>query len=145
MNRDKRQNRSKRFNQGITLTEVLFTTLILSVVIVGSIGLFAKCRIFTDEIKVHTIVNNALNEQMEEIRGYPYSTITTLSAAFDPTVYNASNESTWSGTGALALEDPFTDDNIRKVTLTVNWTSPQGRALSKSMVAYFTNTGINKQ
>jgi len=131
----------KRSEQGGTLVEVMITTLILSFVTVGTIGLFAKCSVFASEIREHTIINHALNERMEEIRGMAYSAVSILSTTFTATGFNELNNAT----GTLASEDTFSDSNIRKITLTADWTSPQGRAMSKSMVAYVTNTGINKQ
>ena len=127
--------------QGGTLVEVMITTLILSFVVVGTIGLFAKCNVFAGEIREHNIINNALNERMEEIRGMAYSSVSSLSSTFTAVGFSELN----SATGALTLEDPFSDSDIRKVTLTANWTSQQGRSMTKSMVAYVTNTGINGQ
>jgi len=131
----------KRSEQGGTLIEVMITTLILSFAIVGTIAVFAKCSVFVGEIRGHTIINNALNERMEEIRGMPYSSVSILPTTFTATGFNELKNAT----GTLTLEDSFSDSNIRKVTLTANWTSPQGRSMSKSMVTYVTNNGINKQ
>ena len=127
--------------QGVTFVEMLFSVFILAVVIVGTIALFAKCAVFVAEIKEHAIVKSALNERMEEIRAMAYSSITNLSSTFTP---SGASQLRNAG-GAVVVDDPFSDTNIRRVTLTVSWTSPQGKSLTKSLAAYFTNSGINQQ
>ncbi len=126
---------------GGTLIEVLIAVFILSVVMVGIVGLFVQGDIFVTQIKEHSIVNSILNERMEEIRGMAYSSITGLSSSFSGTGFNQLH----SASGIATVDDPFGDTNIRRVTLTVSWTSPQGKSMTKSLGAYFTNTGVNRQ
>jgi len=130
----------KRSEQGGTLVEVMITTLILSIAMVGTITIFAQCNIFVNGLREHSIINNALNEGLEEIRGMSYSSLT-APATFTAAGLSELNDAT----GTLTLEDTFGNSNIRKVTLTVNWTGIERRSMSKSMVAYVTNNGINKQ
>ena len=127
--------------EGTTLVEVLLAVVILAVVIVGSIALFAKCSVFAEEIKEHSIVNNALNERMEEIRDMPYNTILGLGTSFTAAGFTQLDNTS----GTMTLEDTFSDSDIRKVNLVINWSTAQGRAYNKSLSAYVTNTGINKQ
>ena len=68
MFRIKTIDRVGKSKQGMTFIEVLVTTVILAIVIGGSIAVFAKCSIFANEIRERSIVNNALNEEMERIR-----------------------------------------------------------------------------
>jgi len=133
--------KKRKSKQGITFVEILVTIVILAVAIGGSIGVFAKCNIFANEIRERSIVNNALNEGMEEIRGMNYTAILNLGTTFTATELSQLNNVT----GSLTLDDPFADSNIRRVTLTVNWASPLGRPLTKSLVALVTNSGINRQ
>jgi len=130
----------KRSEQGGTLVEVMITTLILLIAMVGTITIFAQCTIFVNGLREHSIINNALNEGMEEIRGMSYSSLI-APATFTATGFSELNNAT----GTLTLEDTFGNSNIRKVTLTANWTSIDRRSMSKSIVAYVTNNGINKQ
>jgi len=131
----------EKSKQGMTFVEILVTTVLLSVAIGGGIAVFAKCNIFANEIRERSIVNNALNEGMEDIRGMSYAAILNLGTTFTATELSQLNNVT----GSLTLEDPFADSNIRKVTLTVNWASPEGRPQTKSLVALITKDGINKQ
>jgi len=48
-------------------------------------------------------------------------------------------------TATQTVDDPFSDADIKRVTLTVSWAGPQGRILNKGLSAYVTNEGINKQ
>ncbi len=138
------QNKIKylfRSEQGVTFVEMLFSVFILSIVIVGTIALFAKCDVFATEIKEHAIVKSALNERMEEVRAMGYSSITSLSSTFTSAGFTQLHNAS----GSATVDDPFSDTNIRRVTLTVSWSSPQGKSLTKSLAAYFTNSGINQQ
>ena len=92
-------------------------------------------------IREHAIVNSALNERMEEIRGMSFATILALSSTFTTTGFNQIKNAT----GSMTLTDSFSNSNIRKVTLTVSWTASSGRSENRSLVAYVTNQGINKQ
>ncbi|MCK5581688.1 MAG: hypothetical protein KAJ18_10510 [Candidatus Omnitrophica bacterium] len=126
--------------KGITFVEVLLSVGILSVVIVGLIGTFVQCKILIGDVRDHSIVNNVLNERIEEIRGMDYATILSLGTTFTSVGFDQLD----SATGALTLDDPFGDADIRRITLTVSWTSRQGRALSQSLAALFANEGINR-
>ena len=48
-------------------------------------------------------------------------------------------------TGTLIIDNPYSTDNIRRVTIIVGRTSPQGRFLSKTLVTLVTRGGINRQ
>jgi len=134
-------NHVGKSKQGMTFVEVLVTIVILSVVIGGSIAVFAKCNIFANEIREHSIANNALNEEMEKIRGMNYNTILNLGTTFTTTELSQLDNVT----GSLTLDDPFIGSNIRRVTLIVNWTTPLGRLQTKSLAALVTNSGINRK
>ena len=127
--------------QGTSFVEVLLSTLILLIVIVGVITLFGKSSVMTNVIREHAIVNSALNERMEEIKGMSYDDILDLSSTFT----TAGFDQLKNAAGTLALTDSMSDSDIRKVTLTISWTSSAGRSESRSLVAYVTNQGINKQ
>lgn len=129
--------------QGVTLVEVMISVLILSFVTVGTLAMFAKCSLFAGSIKEHSIVNNGLNERMEEIRNMAFSAITNLgsSSTFTATGFTELSNPT----GTVTVDDPFTDDDIKRVTVTVTWDTRQGRAMTKSMSAYVANSGINRQ
>lgn len=140
MKRQKIKNffKSKR---GLTLVEALVATLILSIVIVGVVALFAKTRDFLSQIKENSIANNTLNERLEEIRGMDYTSILALGTTFTAAGFSQLK----SATGSVTVDDPFSKSDIRRITLTVSWTSAQGRAKSKSLAMLVTNKGINKK
>ncbi len=127
--------------QGFLLVEVMISVLILAFVTVGTLATFAKCSIFVGGIREHSIVNNALNERMEEVRDTAYASITTLPSTFLATGFDELKNPV----GTQVIDDPFTDNDIKRITLTVTWNTQNGRAMTKSMAAYITNSGINRQ
>ena len=133
----------KRSEQGGTLVEVMITVLILSIAILGTITVFARCNILVNELKEHSIVNNTLNEQMEEIRGMSYST---LDPASPPSFTAAGLGELNNATGAITVDNTiFSNTKISKITSTITWTGIGRRSMSKSLSAYVTDDGINKQ
>jgi len=131
-----------RSDQGLTLVEVLIAVFILGVVMVGTVATFAKCNVFIAEMRQHSIATKALNEAMEEIRGMTFAQILSLDSNFSTSGLGQLDDPDAACT--LTLDDPFSDANIRRVTLALNWTSPQGRALTKRFAALVTPDGVGK-
>ena len=128
-------------NRGTSFVEMLLATLILLIVIVGIITLFSKSTVMANQIREHAIVNSTLNERMEEIRNMDYDDILTLPTTFSTTGFNQIKNAA----GSMTLTDSFSNANIRKVTLTVTWTSSSGRSENRSLVCFVTKEGINRQ
>jgi len=143
-----------RSEKGLTLSEVLISVGILSIAIVGTIGVFAKCNVFAAEMKESTLASQVLNEAMEEIRGKTFAEIENLAAdatpsttAINPKPKGLSEFTARSNADLTFTRDyPITGDtNICRIRLVVDWTSPQGRVMSKHLVALVTDRGINKK
>lgn len=127
--------------QGGTLVEVMIAAMILAAATIGALAVFSKCSVLANELKEHAIAGNALNERIEEIRAMDYATITALGSTFTTGGFTLLNNVM----GIQVIEDAFSDDDIRKVTLTVSWTSSQGRDMNKSLSTYIANSGIDKK
>ena len=128
-------------NSGSSLIEVMVAVYVLVVALLGTLLAFINGSIYMAEVKQRSIAAQALTEEIEEIRGMSYSTITSLSSSFSTAGFSYLKDPT----GTLTIDNPFSDSDIRRVTASVAWTTPQGRSLSMELSTYVTNTGINKQ
>lgn len=129
----------------------LIEALISSVVMV--IGLFAVATAIyaqfssLSENREKTIATLAVQEEIENLRGMRFSDILALGSS-----------STFSASGFVYLNNPSGtviidntyspisgEDNIRRITVAVEWDSVSGKTLQEIMVTLMTNGGINKQ
>jgi prepilin-type N-terminal cleavage/methylation domain-containing protein len=128
-------------NGGFTLIEVMFAVIIVSLALFSIAFLFAKGTIFVTEIRQTAIAIQAAQEEMELIRDMSFSNILTLNSSFIAAGFsNLKNP-----TGILTVDNPYSTDDMRRITVTVNWISSQGRNFSKSLVTLVTKEGINRQ
>jgi prepilin-type N-terminal cleavage/methylation domain-containing protein len=136
-----RLQRIRHSRSGFTLVEVLVSVLILAVSLTGALLVFSKSNIFISEIQERLIANQAVKEEVEEIRDMSYASILALGNTFTTT----SMDDLKSPVGTLTIDDALSNDDIRRVTATLTWTSMRGRALSTSFSTYVTNLGINRK
>lgn len=126
---------------GFTLIEIMLAVLIVSIGLVGIAFVFSRGSAFITEIRETSIAMQAASQEMELIRGMDFDDILTLGSSFTTAGFsNLSNP-----TGTLCVDNPFGTDDMRRVSITVSWTSPQGRSLSKSLVSLVVRDGINRQ
>jgi prepilin-type N-terminal cleavage/methylation domain-containing protein len=126
-------------SEGFTLVEVLAAVFVLAIAMVGVMGVFVNATILMDHVKNVSIASNLVSERIEIIRNVNYDNLLDMDGAFEsPGMEELPNAS-----GLLELEDPFNDDNIRKVNVTISWTTDQGRSADVTMSTYVTRDGIN--
>jgi len=130
-----------RCQSGFTLVEVLASTLILAISLTGSLLVLAKSNVYVSEMRERSIASQAVQEEIEEIRDLSYTDILVLGNTFSTSSMDDLNNPV----GTLTIDDPLSDDDIRRVTALLVWDSPQGRSLSTSSSTYLTNEGINRQ
>lgn len=128
-------------NSGFTLVEVLITVMILSFVLTSTVLAYTKSAIFMNDLREYTVVSQVLNEQMELIRDMPFDTVVSSASGFSSNGFNEINNAT----GLITIEDPFSDNNIKRVTLSVSWQTPQGRNITRSLTTLISRDGINRQ
>lgn len=138
---DIRQRQATIKKKGFTLVEILVAVVVLGIALCSIACIFPKGLIFITEIRQTAIATQAAQEEMELIRDMAFDNILELGASFTAAGFSELN----SPTGTLIIDNPYRTDDMRRVTIVVNWTSLQGRSLSKSLVTLVTREGINRQ
>ena len=127
--------------KGFTLIEVLSATLILTVALLGVASSFSRGSVFISEIRERYVATQAAQEEIELIRDMSFNNILALGSSFTAAGFSSLN----TPTGTVIVDDPYSDSNIRRVTVTVDWISSRGRNLSRNLVTLVTREGINRQ
>ncbi len=131
----------KRKNQkGYTLVETM-ASIGIGVLIISAVGSTMDAGIFaaTDN-RSRLYSTNALREEMETLRRTSFDTIVAYGAS--STFTNAQVTHLNAGSGTRGIIDSFGAD-IKKVTLTVSWTSRRGQSLNQSITTYVSRKGLN--
>jgi prepilin-type N-terminal cleavage/methylation domain-containing protein len=138
---------ARKSRKGFGLIEVL-----VSVLIIG-IGLFIISAVFytqtrtINQLREKVIATLAAQEELEYIRGMPFTTIINAGTVFpNPSSFTTAlkyNNPTLNVAVDNYLNDPGTD--IRRVTVTISWQSITGNTLTRSLSTLVMNNGIDKQ
>jgi prepilin-type N-terminal cleavage/methylation domain-containing protein len=130
-----------RNNNGFTLLEIMFAVLIVGIALVGIALAFSRSSIFITEIRQTSVATQAAQEEIEIIRDMDFDNILALGSSFTAAGFSSLNNPI----GTLTVDNPYGTADMRRVTVTVTWTSPEGRTLSRSLVTLVTRDGINRQ
>ena len=122
--------------KGFTLIEVLVAVFIIAVSLIGLVIGFSNGFAWMEEMEETSVANHIAQEKMEELRGGIIS-IPATSWTTSENIQGCSYGITFTPT---SLEPALT-----QVTVTVSWNSHSGKALSRSLVTYFTENGITKK
>jgi Tfp pilus assembly protein PilV len=128
-------------HKGFTLVEVLIGVYILAFGVVGVLLTLTKTAAFISAVRQNAIATYAAQEEIEKIRAMDFTSLLSQGTSFTSSAFNELNHAS----GALTIEDVFSSNNIRRVTVQVSWTGLGGRPVSKSLSTLVTRTGINKQ
>lgn len=99
--------------------------------------------IFIGQDRERSIATLSLQQEIETLRGMPFDNILALGPNFTFTTDGFTYLR--AATGSVQLIDVYGSGNIRKVYLTVNWTSINGHSLQASLTTLMTRNGINKE
>ena len=133
--------------KGFGLVEVLISTLIIGigVVIVGT-AIYEQFS-FINQIREKVIATMAAQEEIECIRGLSFDAIMNPATVFPvPSSFNSILKNNNPHVAVVVdnyLNDPL--NNMRRVSVTISWTSATGRAVQTNLVSLATRKGIDRQ
>ena len=123
------------------MVEVLVSIFLLGTCLLVITFAFSAGMEYIMMIKERSIATQSAQECIELIRDMPFSDILTVSSDFTSPGMNSLD----SATGTITVDNPNGTDDMRRVTITIDWTSIRGTAESKTLVTFVTRGGINKQ
>ena len=126
--------------KGYTLVETMISVA-LGTLVIAAIGSTLDAGIFTAvDNRSRLYATNALREELETLRRTNFDTMVNYGAS--SSFSNAQVTHLDGGSGTLAIASSLGSD-IKKITLTVAWTSRKGQALSQSITTYISRKGLN--
>ena len=128
-------------SKGYTLLEALIAVAIATMVFTSMGYVLSHGFLMSDENRRHLFATNALRKEQENLRLLTYDNFLALGGS--STFTNSDLAKIVGGTGSRTVVNSFGAD-IKKVTLTVSWTSRNGQALTESFTTYVTRIGINR-
>ncbi len=136
---------------GFTLIEVALASTILVVGFVGMIEALAVGSEMLDTARKQTIAGQIMQGEVEYLRMQSWSIISGLTSASPDYLSNyaefsSTSLATVAGTTftfSRQVVSPDPHPNLRRITLTVNWTSITGKTHSRSCSAYIGRYGLN--
>jgi len=131
--------------KGYTLVEVLISMVVLGIALVSVAMVFAQSTFMMVDIRQKAVAAECVQDEIEAIRSMSYADILLLNgtafvAPAPPGIARFKNP-----VGAITVDNPLGLNNIRRVTVTVGWTSSSGAAMSRSLATLVTKSGIDKQ
>lgn len=126
--------------RGFTLIEVLLSTMIVGVALIILATVFYQGTASIAEMKELSIATLSAEKELEIIRDMSFDSILALVSPRTFTVTGLKNPS-----GSMVIDNPYSTDDMRRVSVTVAWTSMYGKSLSKSLVTLVTRKGINRK
>lgn len=139
-------------NSGFTLIEAILASAVLSIGLFAvGLALYAEFN-FIQINRERAIATLAAQEYIEKIRGLPFHGGTnnddiehiTSSWAMDSKNKPASSTYLKNFSGTVLVEDSYGSD-IKKVSVTISWTSLSGKALNVQLATLITHNGIDRQ
>ena len=140
-----------RKRDGFSLIEVLITIFILGVVCITLISVFIYGFNLLQKTKKVAMATEIAQAEVEHYRNMPYANIKAIALGSSQVLLPESQallaqpEYFTDGTGSATFEAlPGADDNIRKLTVHLQWTY-RSRLQEKYVVTYISATGINRE
>lgn len=140
--------------RGVSLMEVMAAVVVMGIALFAEGTTICSQFSFINQNREKTIATLAIQEEIEYIRGLPFSSILNLVLYpnSNPTAFTApSFQYLNNAAGTVTITDvnnsliSGSNYTICKVSVDVSWTSITGNTLQKNLVALITSNGINKQ
>jgi Tfp pilus assembly protein PilV len=131
----------KKGRCGFTLVEVLIGVYIMAFGVLGVLLTLTKTSAFMSAVRQNAIATHAAQEEIEKIRAMDFTSLLSQGPSFTASAFNELKNAT----GTLTVENIFSSNDIRRVTVLVSWSGLNGQPVSKSLSTLVTRSGINKQ
>jgi len=119
--------------EGFTLVELMIAATIMIVAMAGLLGAYVLCFNLNETAKNLTLATAAVQEEIETIRNWPFSTIANAPAddnpGFQGAVFNAAGLPAGSAVGSVRIDD--SDPDLLKITVSVSWRQRGGRIIGE--------------
>jgi type II secretory pathway pseudopilin PulG len=133
-----------------SLIEVMMAAVIISLVFVSSIAALGRGFQMLETARNNTLASQVLQSEMENLRLLNWAKLMELAPSV-PMTQSFAVDSSFAETvghkfvGERRIESLGEGDtrDMRKITLTVSWTSSNGKANRRTYVTYFGKDGIN--
>lgn len=125
--------------RGFTLIEAVMSIVIGGFILI-SLGLETGAMLSSDN-RYRIYAANAVREELEILRNTNYDTFVALGSS--SSFSNAQTVKIPNMTATRSIATTSFGSDIRKLTLTVSWTSRTGIALKESLTTYVTRKGLN--
>ncbi len=129
------------YQRGFTLVELMISVVIGLLVITGIMVTLSTGTSSTADNRSRLYATNALRTELEVLRTTAFDTVVAMGSTSN--FSNTQVAHLVGGTGTLAIGGSSIGQDIKKITMTVGWTSQDGRALSESLTSYITRKGLN--
>lgn len=124
---------NKKGQKGFTLVEVLISASIITITIVGMLGLFTYTSRLAELAGDKVTVLNIAQDKMDEIRNTAFGSI----ASTYPSGTTFALSAPLTGTGTITLDTSVGD--IIGVTVSVSWVNTKGRGSTITLVSKVAN------
>lgn len=137
---------------GFSLIEVLIVMLILTVVVLGTAGIFVYGFESLSKTKQVSLATQAAQLELERFRNTAFDTITdgSVTAPFTradfPSLFREGDGGApylRNGQRTITIQ-PGADPDIKRLTITITW-DLRGREMRKDVVTYIARDGINRK
>lgn len=128
-------------SKGYTLLEALIAVAIATIAFTSMGYILSHGFLIADENRGRLYALNALREEQEVVRGMSYDAF--LALGNSSTFTNTQLAKLAGGSGTRTVANSFGAD-IKKITLSVTWTTRNSRTLTESVTTYLTRIGINR-
>jgi len=135
---------SRPDRRGFTLVEVMISSILLGACLIVIGASFVSGLSFIPNIREISIATMAAQEQLEINRNRSLDQIIALGANYNFTTPQLNQLN--SAVGTVTIDNPFGNNNIRRITATVTWnTSSSGTAVTRQLATLVTRRGLNRK
>jgi Tfp pilus assembly protein PilV len=127
---------------GLTLIEVMISTVIMAFVLVSTIAVVSHASAYVADLRLRAQGSQVLQQRIEELRAMNWAQVINCPATF---ANAADSNGTFHGFVNISTYQTFgTTTTVVRATVTVTWINRHNRVVSNQLVTLISNGGINK-